>query len=439
MFSKNPLLQKQSANFSELACLIIPENAQVVAYPNPVGKSYQAFKKPIVKKAPCFDDIRQGSSGDCFLLAALFSIVALADGASIITGMFQAKGDHIIVRLFDREGKPHYLSLEKSLPVKWNGPSSRAPWVQFIEKAYAAFKLDNYSALNGGSPDEAILTLTGARYEGFCTLPLQSRQSLSLITEYVNADGIYLFHELMRINTKTPPAIRNRLLKVIFANDLASFSQWETWLNRNNRAVDWQQLLLKIHPIEWQHVEQFINGYQTENECQPVLTQIKHWLSVEKILPGAPLSAQYSYEELSLFDEIKKQLANQRAIFVSAHSDVLSQRYISSWHSYSVQGIEESTVLSHKYVLVRTPAPHFLHRAPKWMSYFFKTGRSVKEIDVQHQQSPQIEITQSQEVGKAYRMELSDFCRSFDTMKSTQPISSTAVDERVSAHLSVKK
>src|SRR3990167_5286146 len=115
MFSKNTLFS-QLSNGYERGSLFIPCGADVTFLPNPTGESYKRIKRPLFESPPSIDDVRQGAYGDCFLLAALQAILVTPDGPEIISGMFSDEGDHIVVRLFDDENKPHYLKLEKSVP-----------------------------------------------------------------------------------------------------------------------------------------------------------------------------------------------------------------------------------------------------------------------------------------------------------------------------------
>ena len=103
-------------------------------------------KVPLFAHAPGIKDVEQGRLGDCYLLAALNTIMSTSP--EVIRECMKDNGDGTVtVRFFtDRvngeKQKPIYVTVEKTVPTwKEYGGDCYAQgtlWVQMIEKAYAA-------------------------------------------------------------------------------------------------------------------------------------------------------------------------------------------------------------------------------------------------------------------------------------------------------------
>lgn len=109
-------------------------------------------------------DIRQGSIGDCYLLAAMYSIAR--QNPQAIHDMMKDNGDGTVtVRLFSRNEQtnqlePNFITVEKSIP-QGEMHAEDTPWVQILEKA-CAVQLGSYMSLNeGGFSDDAFEMLLG--------------------------------------------------------------------------------------------------------------------------------------------------------------------------------------------------------------------------------------------------------------------------------------
>ena len=111
--------------------------------------SHSWARKDIFPHVPEIDDVRQIRIGDCFLLAALHSIVQV--NPALITGaMRDLRGGWVVVRLYDKKGDPLYYKIEKTYLVTDPGflqtntdlQGHNAFWVYLLEKAYACFRLN---------------------------------------------------------------------------------------------------------------------------------------------------------------------------------------------------------------------------------------------------------------------------------------------------------
>lgn len=108
--------------------------------------AYTAVRGNLFLNEPHTREIEQGNIGNCYLLAALLAIAEKPQGSAFINRMMVDLGDRVIVRLF-HEGQPVFYELEKTILQHqmffvFNSPLNRhkAPWVYFIEKAYAAYR-----------------------------------------------------------------------------------------------------------------------------------------------------------------------------------------------------------------------------------------------------------------------------------------------------------
>jgi len=104
-------------------------------------------RQDLFPSLPSISHVQQVGIGDCFLLAALHSIISI-EPLKIEGMMRDLRGGWVVVRLFDKGGQPVYYKLEKTCLVRKTGTFSTsnlqahgAFWVYMLEKAYAVFRL----------------------------------------------------------------------------------------------------------------------------------------------------------------------------------------------------------------------------------------------------------------------------------------------------------
>jgi hypothetical protein len=131
------------------------------------------------------NDITQGNSlGDCYLLAGMASIAKdhpeqiekmikdNGDGTYTVTFHREVPDDSVLGRLLNRT-KDEAFQITVDLTVPSNGAHAKPGdidgksgatevWPLVIEKAYAQLK-QSYGAMDGGSPADALYTLTGSK------------------------------------------------------------------------------------------------------------------------------------------------------------------------------------------------------------------------------------------------------------------------------------
>ena len=154
------------------ACVWLEIAGQDIVDPA-AGYAYADFSsRPLFVDGPQYNDIRQGSVGDCYFLAALASL-ADAD-PSMIRQMIAPMGDGTYAVRFYSGTQAVYVRVDAWLPASGDSPAyarltpADELWVALAEKAYAQFRngTNDYSALSGGWMGDVYqaVTGTGANY-----------------------------------------------------------------------------------------------------------------------------------------------------------------------------------------------------------------------------------------------------------------------------------
>ncbi len=157
--------------------------AVVIDHPADGGAAYSPASGSLFgANGPSYLDVRQGAVGDCWLLASLAEVAAREP--AVITSMFTAAGTTVengvtvslySVRLYDRSGAAHSITVDTELPgggSVFDHPANGVLWVALAEKAYAQangagivtsgnLRTDSYAALDGGDPSWALQAITG--------------------------------------------------------------------------------------------------------------------------------------------------------------------------------------------------------------------------------------------------------------------------------------
>jgi hypothetical protein len=142
--------------------------------------NYQFVQGSLFKDGISYTDIHQGMLGDCYFLAALGSLAK--QNSTMIQNMFIDNGDNTFSVGFHVDGKMHYVTVDRFLPVYTDGDDAAVfaqfgadkddltneLWVALAEKAFAQLNESNpagrnsYQAVgNGGLPALPMSRLTG--------------------------------------------------------------------------------------------------------------------------------------------------------------------------------------------------------------------------------------------------------------------------------------
>lgn len=118
-----------------------------------------------------FDDVVQGSIGDCYLAASL-SAVAHAN-PDIIKNAIKDNGDNTFTVRFYENGREVKINVDGDMPQSAMGTARYAKsrtgnelWVGLLEKAYAQWK-GGYDAIGNGGTSQAVIGALTGKYVAF--------------------------------------------------------------------------------------------------------------------------------------------------------------------------------------------------------------------------------------------------------------------------------
>lgn len=139
--------------------------------PTPTSSSYtyRNFSHlDVFNNGPQYDDINQGSVGDCYFLAAVSSLAQ--QDPTILEQMITSLGDGTYAVRYYNGSSEVYLRIDGDLPtyssnnlVYARTSGTNEIWVPLIEKAYAHFRYEQntYASISGGWMDDVYRQVTG--------------------------------------------------------------------------------------------------------------------------------------------------------------------------------------------------------------------------------------------------------------------------------------
>lgn len=271
------------------------------------GFLYKKRSKDLFAHIPCLADVKQWGVGDCYLMAALLSIVNMHDGPQKIMRMMrQHENGGVFIKLYQIDTlTPHILRYEKSIIVSWEHARD-CLWVQLIEKAYADFVRGSYRKLASGQSTDCFRVLLGVDAQHLVQGDSPSRPETNILAVLFSnfLHGIY--------NAK---ASRDDIKAAIFGGDDTLLTKWETW-NTAERKARWTGFLVKrvgvsIKTVELEDFTSFFEG-----ECKrDVLDEVVRRTVLEWLHEQNPLSRRaYSSKEMEAFRKIKVELAAGRPV-----------------------------------------------------------------------------------------------------------------------------
>lgn len=324
-------------------------------------------------KPPSKNHIKQGGLGDCYLLAAVISLVNR--DPQFIVDMMLDKGETVTVRLFEvsigkdkkQSFKAKYFNVDKSIPKHPDGKDAYALehlWVQMLEKAYAAAgfvgstaKLEEqlksnthegYKDIAGGQMAFAYQILTGKAVEKMIfTLNISSNKDYAVTNVPIDQRGKLTVKEKYDLQYLPWGTYEKRLFKAAGPNYSKTVSH--IIFNKNKTdMINWWKFVKK-GSLDMLFAREFVdNNYsgavtledldfifqgkmkdQNGDEVQglPILnkaiaTTMLDWLKKEQLYSGKRGSGVYSILQLNMFTEIKGALANNKLVGVGTKEKV---------------------------------------------------------------------------------------------------------------------
>jgi hypothetical protein len=343
--------------------LVVPKEANVERLPDPKIEKlhkYSTVQGKLFEHDPRPDDIKQGAIGDCFLLAALNSILHRPDGSRLIQEMMKDNLDGTITVRMMRAGQPHYVRINKSIVWRFGSAMHNrgATWVSLIEKAYAAFALDgDYKSLDkGGTGDDALRVLLGGAPAA------------------IAPSGDAAMSRLIDLSPAIPGILRVKdaelkfITETIFPEDLPSYTNANNWYTWNTKARHDELFNLFADPtLDYAKFETKLNSLGQGSLNKGTLDGVLAWARSNSSITWKDPSGRYQPRQLDFFAKVQRMLATQRAVLVSTkeklpgiadgkgHSggeDMVAG--LVSEHTYSVADTKVEGD-HRRYILVRNP------------------------------------------------------------------------------------
>jgi hypothetical protein len=294
--------------------------------------------QPLFPHAPTQADIVQGNLGDCFLLSALVSILDSPNGPTTIEKSMLDLGREVIVRLYDQNLVPRYISVSKDVVVGMGadilGVGANVLWVKLFEKAYAAlFKNNSYVALDeGGTGTDALSAILGAEAE---RRPLRGHS--------------FSFTELMFISKESPKKMIERVTREVFGGREDLTAAWMDWYTQEKYEL-WRgnERSEQGRYVRRARLRSFI-----EDNGAPA--EVVDWINKNKqMLPGFRGSGLYSAAQLEIFDTIAVALARGRPVTVASKIEIAAKGKIIG-HGQAGEGKAKSGLVGkHVYSVLNT-------------------------------------------------------------------------------------
>lgn len=362
---------------------------------------------------PSKSDVLQGGLGDCYLLAAVTSVVA--KDAQLIEDMMLDKGDSVTVRLFhvtvnedgEKQFKARYFNIEKST-VKYGADTDQYAeevlWVQILEKAYAAGnftgsfskykgileKSGKYKDIDGGNAAFAYEVLTG---RPATTWKIETSTPKDFVVREIgnsergNTDGPQRLgfslpwgtDELNAFKAVADPEDYEELQSYgIFGEDIEKIKKWFQFVKKGSidklfkrefdgdysGGVTIEDFELLFQGKMKDANEQEVTGLPTlDGSCT---TEMIDFIKDYKLYPGARGSGVYSALQIDMFTKIKAALDNKELVSVGSKKEV-GRETEEVGHSGG-ESVSGGLVGSHVYTVLKTqekdPKKELLLRNP---------------------------------------------------------------------------
>lgn len=376
-----------------------------------LSSKYRKETGSLFPKPPSKEDVLQGGIGDCYLLAALISIVAVSP-LSIMNMMRDNRDGTVSVRLYTFSGTPHvyvekHVKIEKSTVVnkstKEDVYARGALWVKLIEKAYAAAGFTGTGAapiaakpsfgdIAGGFTDIAWEHLMGkppaprgivgtgsgrigpvASGLGFNRFPWSTQEQIdydSILSGLAGSELGLLFDK----EDAYAPLVSFKIL-----GNTDQVDTWIAFVKANDVEAGVRDRALnkvgKVAPAGYGYevrLEDFEGLFKDKGLDAVISRKIVQWLENYRIYPGKRGTGKYTDEQLKLFQKIRQDLKAGKYIMLGSRKTVGRKstgtghsggeptlKGLAGGHAYAVTGYKpDKDVLAAQelaYVTLRNP------------------------------------------------------------------------------------
>lgn len=391
---------------------------------------HKKTKDVLFPHAPTLSDIKQGSIGDCYLLATIMGIINSKDGPEKIEKMMLDDGSHIILRLYNSKNVARYLKIEKSVVFTWFSADQKhadSPlWVLMLEKGYATFlgrkdtgSKDFYTELLGGGqcPTVAMHALLGGE-----TLSITAaEQGLANVMKMFVGD----LAEFQKLKIAPDEALCKAALG---EDDEHALSTWKAWAGNQERGFS---LFYALTGKVIVRLEDFINWFDAEVNKFPleerIVESIKRFIQGNNMLAGKRGTGIYSAAMLEFYKQVKAALDKKLVVAISTRNTVGGQsgktgtvgepewKGLYGKHAYAVLSAAEMPHPGNKDVLLKMLQVRNPH-GETGRKYVWKVKNGVHVLSAQETKDAQFWI------------ELSDAVKRFDRVSVGQDAAETLKD-----------
>jgi hypothetical protein len=347
------------------------EGANWLEYKNPIEKDAywakesdiaQAQFEPVSADIPLFpsgdptlEDVKQGELGDCYLLAALATLVNR--NAAFVKGMIKEDVDknRVSVRFYSR-GSSFWVTVEKTV-VRMDGEdlfAQDALWVQMVEKAYVAAGFSDksiigykYEDIEAGLGDVALQNLTGKKSE-------RKMNISSLLDDEQFGDVPWGEAEEKRYKEAKKSQNYSGLISWQIFGDKTAIDKWMTQVVKpghiKNLIQDFEKGDGYQHQIRLEDFQAMFSKHISLEET----TRIISWMAEKQLFPGKRLTGKYSKPQLELFHQAVQDINQGILVTVASNPKIARpdpKRAAGTGHSGGEQ-TAKGLVGGHEYALV---------------------------------------------------------------------------------------
>jgi hypothetical protein len=387
---------------------------------------HEAVQGWLFPHPPTVNDVMQGGLGDCYLLAAVQSVVS--KNPADITNMMRDEGNTVTVRFYDvlpgppKTFKAKYISISKSVMKSAGNQlyATGALWVPMLEKAYAAagyqgMKTDRttakakaraYSDIAGGLASIPLEHILGKSFDTFvfsaeggqAALTSNPKAAKAGFTRLPWSDGeVTAYKEARSGFIATIRRIFGQKAKLYSAltsyQILKDADQVDTWIKfvEANKPLEdkFQKTALGPGAPADYHADirlADVNKFFTSKGLEAAIAKkIINWLTSYRIYPGAVGSGIYTSTQIAFFERVRLALKSGGYVgldtrkYVGKKSEGLGKsageqksKGLVGGHAYTALGVKPNKEASK---LKPTERLYITLRNP-WGSY----GRKYKEV-----------------------------------------------------------